>query len=90
MEVDEIIGKLTDTMREAAAKDRELNKAGNPAIAKLKLLPRVMLEISKPHWQSQLLEGGVLECIRYIVSLLLVPPSQFKNHILIILASLYN
>ena len=43
VEIDEMIGKLTDTMREAAMNDRKLNKEGNPAIAKLKLLPQFIL-----------------------------------------------
>jgi transcription factor SPN1 len=65
VEIDEMIGKLTDTMREAAMNDRKLNKEGNPAIAKLKLLPQVLIELSKTHWHNQLLEANVLECVRF-------------------------
>ncbi|KAI8892489.1 hypothetical protein BC833DRAFT_611538 [Globomyces pollinis-pini] len=65
VEVDAIIEALINAMREAAFTDQEFNKNGQPAIAKLKLLPSAMIQLSKTHWFPQFLELNVLECIKF-------------------------
>ena len=46
-EVDEVIAKLCTRMRVAAEDDRVANEEKKPALAKLKLLPKVMLLLEK-------------------------------------------
>lgn len=65
MEVDDFITGLVNSMRTAADNDQELNRNGSPAIAKLKLLPSVMIHLSKTHWFAQLLDSNILECIKF-------------------------
>jgi transcription factor SPN1 len=65
VEMDEVISALCNQMREAAFQDQEFNKQEQPAIAKLKLLPSVMIHLNKPHWHAQLLDQNVLECVKF-------------------------
>ncbi|KAJ3268773.1 Transcription factor iws1 [Terramyces sp. JEL0728] len=65
VQADEIIDALLTSMRDAAYNDQELNKNGQPAIAKLKLLQSTMIQLSKAHWFQALLDQNVLECIKF-------------------------
>jgi transcription factor SPN1 len=65
VEIDEMIQQISTQMRDAAYHDQEFNKQGQPAIAKLKLLPSVMVHLSKVHWHQQLLEQNILECVKF-------------------------
>lgn len=47
VQADEVIEALLTSMRDAAYNDQELNKNGQPAIAKLKLLQSTMVQLSK-------------------------------------------
>jgi transcription factor SPN1 len=68
-----MINALMESMRAAANNDQEFNKAGMPAIAKLKLLTSVKVELSKylfllkkrTLWFPQILEANVLECVKF-------------------------
>jgi hypothetical protein len=46
-EADEVINALSESMRNAAYNDQEFNRNGQPAIAKLKLLPSTMVHLQK-------------------------------------------
>ncbi|KAJ3252127.1 Transcription factor iws1 [Boothiomyces macroporosus] len=65
VQADEVIEALLTSMRDAAYNDQELNKNGQPAIAKLKLLQSTMVQLSKVHWFQALLDQNVLECIKF-------------------------
>jgi transcription factor SPN1 len=65
VEIDDMIQQISTQMRDAAYHDQEFNKQGQPAIAKLKLLPSVMIHLSKVHWHPQLLEQNILECVKF-------------------------
>ncbi|KAJ3325311.1 Transcription factor iws1 [Boothiomyces sp. JEL0866] len=65
VQADEVIEALLTSMRDAAYNDQELNKNGQPAIAKLKLLQSTMIQLSKAHWFQALLDQNVLECIKF-------------------------
>ncbi|KAJ3215927.1 hypothetical protein HDU67_010158 [Dinochytrium kinnereticum] len=47
-EIDEIIVKLVEKMKEAAYSDQEFNRKQQPAIAKVTLLPAVIEHLSRP------------------------------------------
>ncbi|KAJ3309102.1 Transcription factor iws1 [Boothiomyces sp. JEL0838] len=52
VQADEVIEALLTSMRDAAYNDQELNKNGQPAIAKLKLLQSTMMPIDTHHLRS--------------------------------------
>lgn len=65
IQIDETINTLMESMRTAAFNDQEFNRNKEPAIAKLKLLPSLMIHLSKTLWFSQFLDAGILECIKF-------------------------
>ncbi len=53
VEADEMISSLLQQMKDACTSDLDLNKAGLPALAKLKLLPSTISHLSKYFYYSQ-------------------------------------
>ncbi|KAJ3090492.1 Transcription factor iws1, partial [Quaeritorhiza haematococci] len=64
-EIDEMMARILAKMKEAADNDQELNQQKQPAIAKLKLLPSVVEQLSKPQLMEQFLENHILEGIKF-------------------------
>ncbi|KAJ3233841.1 Transcription factor iws1 [Chytriomyces hyalinus] len=60
-EIDEMIVNLVDKMKEAANADQEFNRKQQPAIAKIKLLPTVTMQLSKAHLYEQFLDNNILD-----------------------------
>ncbi|KAJ3114797.1 Transcription factor iws1 [Physocladia obscura] len=60
-EIDEMIVNLVEKMREAASADHEFNRLQQPAIAKIKLLPKVSVQLSKTHLYDQFLDNNILD-----------------------------
>ncbi|KAJ3107491.1 Transcription factor iws1 [Phlyctochytrium planicorne] len=63
-EVDEIIIKLVEKMKEAAFNDKEFNRNKQPAIAKVTLLPAVVEHLSRKHLFDQYLDNNLLDGMR--------------------------
>ncbi|KAI8620585.1 hypothetical protein BC830DRAFT_1098532 [Chytriomyces sp. MP71] len=63
-ELDDLAKNLVDKMKEAALKDVDFNRNGQPAIAKLKLLTLVMGQLSKNHMFTAFLDGGMLDSMK--------------------------
>ncbi|KAJ3014967.1 UNVERIFIED_CONTAM: Transcription factor iws1, partial [Siphonaria sp. JEL0065] len=60
-EIDEMIVNLVDKMKEAANADIEFNKLKQPAIAKIKLLPKVTAQLAKMNLAEQFLDNNILD-----------------------------
>lgn len=66
VEVDDMISKLAEEMKEATSKDLEANQNNKPALAKIKLLPRVISVLEKTYLHEQLIDNEILEPIRML------------------------
>ncbi|KAJ3224717.1 Transcription factor iws1 [Clydaea vesicula] len=60
-EMDEVMVRMVQKMKDAAENDQELNKKRQPAIAKLKLLPRINEQLTKTALAEQFLDNHLLE-----------------------------
>lgn len=65
MKQDEGIARLTDRMREAAAKDAEANVARKVATAKLRMIGEVEAALKAQRLAESILENGMLTSVRY-------------------------
>ncbi|KAJ1975417.1 Transcription factor iws1 [Dimargaris verticillata] len=63
-QVDEIVARLRERMKEMAELDRLHNSEKRPAIGKVGMLPLVTEQLRKAVYQDQLLEGGILDAVR--------------------------
>ncbi|KAJ1973111.1 Transcription factor iws1 [Dimargaris xerosporica] len=63
-QVDEIVARLRERMKEMAELDRLHNNEKRPAIGKVGMLPLVTEQLRKAAYQDQLLEGGILDAVR--------------------------
>ena len=61
---DEEVVYLREKMREAYAKDLELNEEHRPAVCKLRMLPQVVAMLQKRMLYDSILENNVLEVVR--------------------------
>jgi transcription factor SPN1 len=66
VEVDDMISKLAEEMKEATSKDLEANQNNKPALAKIKLLPKVIQVLEKTYLHEQLIDNEILEPIRML------------------------
>ena len=58
------MSKLLQDMKRAADEDQSLNERKLPALAKLKMLPKVLQELSKASLHVQFLENNILEGVK--------------------------
>ncbi|KAJ3200698.1 Transcription factor iws1 [Entophlyctis luteolus] len=63
-EIDEIVAKMVERMKEAASADHESHKMQKPALAKIKMLPQVNVNLAKQHWHDQLLDNNILDAMK--------------------------
>jgi transcription factor SPN1 len=56
--------RMVTRMRDAAEKDAEANKKREPAIAKLRLLPKVQEQLQKTQFADQFLDNNLLGGIK--------------------------
>jgi hypothetical protein len=62
--LDEMMVRMVTRMRDAAEKDSEANKKREPAVAKLRLLPKVQEQLQKTQFADQFLDNHLLEGIK--------------------------